>query len=905
MFKKAVYFTIVLALFCLVSTAGAQGGKGEILFEYWDGIDGTLDSLYNNDKWPDQPDNWEYRSSLEGDTDWADSYSTRVRGFLYPPQTGIYSFWIASDDGSELLLSQSEGPAGAGPIASVPEWTTPQEWDKFPSQQSAAIHLEANKPYYIEARHAEGDGGDHLSVAWAGPGIGADPVVISGVYLSPWIRLNPISPNPAPGAIDVKPTNRLLRWSPGQDHTAGYWDVYLGTDAQDLQLVADNKPFASKLYVHTAGFEPGQLYYWRVDALASDKSTLSQGDLWSFFVLPETAGAPSPVDLAQNKLTNVELNWRAGASGDFHHVYFGTDRDAVANAHKNVSEYQGRTVGATTTFDPGELDRGTTYYWRVDEAKATGTEWKGSVWQFSTLPVLPILDPDLLGWWRLDEGSGNTAIDWSGHENHGEILNLDGGLGDDGAVWVDDPVKGMVLSFNGNDVTGAVVKAGTIPALGVNDDFTWAFWARQRGDGTGEFETILGNRDVGVSHPRFIMFTPTKFEYFVNTGEYVIDHSVVEGLDYPDLQDGVWTHHAITKDGTTLTYYRDGVETSPGYTDVEQGENVLYIGGDLVSGRWSGSMFNVRIYKRALPVEELETAMRRDPAVAWDPTPVHGRVGDIQEISTLTWKPGDNAIEHDVYFGMDAQALALATPEDTAGPYRVRQSTTEYTPNDLQMGQTYYWRIDQINNDQSLSEGQVWSFTVAPYLIVDDFESYTNDSPDRVFQTWVDGWGFSADEYYPTGNPGNGSGSAVGHDIWTGAYATIMEIDNVFAGAQAMPIYYDNTLGSGRSEVERSFTPAEDWTVADVTTLVVHFRGEAGNTGQVYCKINGTRVDYNGDPADISSFTWKAWEIDLASVGVGLTNVTTLTLGIDAGGSGVLYIDDIRLYSDALIGPGE
>ncbi|NQV31224.1 MAG: LamG domain-containing protein, partial [Phycisphaeraceae bacterium] len=485
-----------------------------------------------------------------------------------------------------------------------------------------------------------------------------------------------------------------------------------------------------------------------------------------------------------------------------------------------------------------------------------------------------------------------------------------GGLGDGGAVWVDDPGTGMVLTFNGNDETGAVVKAGKIPAIGVTDDFTWAFWARQEGDGTGEFETILGNRDVGVSYPRFIMFTPTKFEYFVNTDEYVINHEAVEGLDYPDLQDGVWTHHAIIKEGSTLIYYRNGIETGRDATSVDQGENALYIGGDLVSGRWSGSMYNVRVYKRALSVAELETALRRDPAKAWDPTPVHGRIGDIAEASTLTWQPGDTAIEHDVYFGLDAQAVALATPEDTTGLYGGRQSSTEYTPDDLQMDQTYYWRIDQINGDQSLSQGYVWRFTVTPYLIVDDFDRYTNFTPDRVFQTWVDGWGFSADDYYPDGNPGNGTGAAVGHDIWSFNSAhyngDIMETSNTPAGStQAMPIYYNNAGGSGRSEVDRAFTPGEDWTVGDVTTLVLHVRGEADNTGQLYCKINGTKVAYNGDPTDISSPAWRAWEIDLASVGVNLTNITTLTLGIEAGQSGVIYIDDIRLYPEDLVDPGE
>ena len=911
MFKKSVYFTVVWGLFCLVGTAGALGETGDILFEYWDGIGATLDNLYNSDKWPDQPDTWEYRTSLEGEPNRADTYSTRVRGFLYPPQTGTYSFWIASDDGSELWLSKGEDPGSATRIANVAEWTVPLEWTKFPSQQSEAIYLEASDRYYIEARHVEGGDGDHLAVAWAGPGIGSEPVVILGTYLSPWIRLNPISPNPADGAMDVKPTNRVLMWSPGKDHTAGYWDVYLGTDPDNLLLVADDKPFVSKLYVHAAGFEPGQDYYWRVDAVETDKTTIGTGDLWSFSVLPMTANMPNPADWAKNKLTDVELNWRAGANGDFHHVYFGTDKNTVENADKNSPEYKVKTVGTTTTFDPGELQRGTTYYWRVDEAKATGAEWKGSVWTFRTLPILTIQDPDLLGWWKLDEGSGSTAIDWSGHENHGEILYLDGGLGDDGAVWVDDPDKGMVLTFNGQDWTGALVKAGTIPAIGANDSFTWAFWARQEGDGTGEFETILGNRDVGVEYPRFIMFTPTKFEYFVRTDEYVVNHEAVEGLNYPDLQDGVWTHHAITKDGTMLTYYRNGIKTIQATTLVEQGENALYIGGDLAGGRWSGSIYNVRIYKRALSVEELESAMRRDPAVARDPTPTHRRVVDIEGISKLSWKSGDNAVEHDVYLGTDANLVAHATPEDATGIYRGPQSGTDYAPDDLQMGQTYYWRIDEINNDGSVSEGYVWYFTVAAYLIVDDFESYNEipfgeEGSNLVYLTWIDGYD----------NP-SVNGSTMGHTV---QYEPSMESVIVYDGKQSAPLYYDNN-SARNSEATLPLGYPTDWTLHNVTTLGIAVRGRVpsddpaiGNDPEkIYVVVEDTTgktgIANHPDNPDATTFTeWTEWLIDLADLaaqGVDLSHVKTLTIRIgdkSTTSKGLIYIDGIRLYPDVLVG---
>ncbi len=901
---RPMCFTVLFGILSFASAVSALGEKGRILFEYWNGLGGTLDNLYNSDRWPNQPDTWEYRTSLEGATGRGDTYSTRVRGFLYPPQTGTYSFWIASDDGSELWLSKDEDPDNARRIANVPDWTDSRQWTKFPSQQSGANHLEANKRYYIEARHAEGGGGDNLAVAWAGPGIGADPVVIAGAYLSPWLRMKPVSPDPADGALDVKPTNRILRWSPGKDHAAGYFDVYLGTDPDNLLLVADNKPYASKLYVHAAGFEAATTYYWRVDAVETDKTTVHAGDRWSFSVLPMAASTPDPPDGAQNKLTDVELKWRAGADGDFHHVYFGTDRDAVANADKSWPEYRGRTVGATTTFDPGELKRGTTYYWRVDEAKATGTETKGTVWKFSTLPLLPVLDPDLLGWWKLDEGSGDTAIDWSGHENHGEILYLDGGLGDNGAVWVDDEGLGTVLTFNGNDQTGAVVKAGNIPALGTTDSFTWAFWAKQKGDGTGVFETIVGNRDVGVSHPNFIMFTPTQFEYFVNAGEYVIDHSVIKGIDYPDLQDGLWTHHAVIKKGTTLTYYRNGIVTGQGAASVNQGPNVFCIGGDLAGGRWSGSICNVRIYRRALSAEELESAMRRDPAVAWDPAPAHRRIVDIQGTARLTWKPGDNAIKHDVYLGTDAEAVGRATPS-TPGLYRGRQSGTDYGPDDLQMGQTYYWRVDEIHSDQSISEGYLWAFTVADYLIVDDFEGYNDDyeNYNRIFQVWVDGSGYSTPE---PGNPGNGSGALIG-----ASEAPWVELGIVHSGNQSMPYSYDT---SGKiSEATRKLVYPRDWTAEGVTKLSLWFQGDSAANWpeRMYVALNGTAKVYH-DYSDVTQITeWTEWVIPLQAFsdkGVDLKNVNTITIGFGTanspaiGGQGLMYFDDVRLYPDAYVG---
>jgi hypothetical protein len=89
----------------------------------------------------------------------------------------------------------------------------------------------------------------------------------------------------------------------------------------------------------------------------------------------------------------------------------------------------------------------------------------------------------------------------------------------------------------------------------------------------------------------------------------------------------------------------------------------------------------------------------------------------------------------------------------------------------------------------------------------------------------------------------------------------------------------------------------QDWTKAGIATLVLYFHGVEGNTGQLYAKINGSKVVYNGDAGDIAKAEWKQWNIDLASLGVNLQSIAKLAIGIDGNGaSGKLYVDDIRLY---------
>ncbi|MCF7972982.1 MAG: lamin tail domain-containing protein [Phycisphaerae bacterium] len=158
--------------------------RGTILAEYWDGINGTdLGSLTGHPAFPNQPTRTAQLTQFEIPVDHADQYGTRVTGYLYPPTSTTYTFWIASDDASQLWLSTDESPGHKTLIARVDGWTGSRQWDQYASQKSTPIALKAGQKYYVEALQKEGGGGDNLSVAWQYSGHAR--AVIAGPYLAP------------------------------------------------------------------------------------------------------------------------------------------------------------------------------------------------------------------------------------------------------------------------------------------------------------------------------------------------------------------------------------------------------------------------------------------------------------------------------------------------------------------------------------------------------------------------------------------------------------------------------------------------------------------------------------------------------------------------------------------------
>ena len=206
-------------------------------------------------------------------------------------------------------------------------------------------------------------------------------------------------PDPADGAESVS-VDVELSWTGGfgsKLHT-----VYFGETFEEV----DNATGGSAQ--GTTEFTPGTLkmaktYYWRVDEF--DIFETYKGDVWSF-TTEGGVGSPNPAKGAVDVTQTPVLTWAPGL-GASHEIYFGTDASAL--------ELKGSGNLSSESYEPGQLEWNTTYYWRIDEANSTNADspWTGPLWSFTTANFL-IID-DMEAYNDLDpaeEGSNRIFNAW-------------------------------------------------------------------------------------------------------------------------------------------------------------------------------------------------------------------------------------------------------------------------------------------------------------------------------------------------------------------------------------------------------------------------------------------------------------------------------------------------------------
>jgi len=213
--------------------------------------------------------------------------------------------------------------------------------------------------------NTQGHGGNMLGVAALGP------------------KLSAYYPEPKDGAIHAD-TWVSLGWTAGD--TAASHDVYFSDNFDDVNdgtgdAFRGNQTSAYFVagfpgFPYPDGLVPGTTYYWRIDEIEADGTTIHRGNLWSFTVPPKTAYAPVPSNGSDGANLDAKLSWTAGFGAKLHTVYFGDNFDDVNNAAVGIPQ-------GSTTYTPASLKLAKTYYWRVDEFDAAATH-KGDVWSFTT-----------------------------------------------------------------------------------------------------------------------------------------------------------------------------------------------------------------------------------------------------------------------------------------------------------------------------------------------------------------------------------------------------------------------------------------------------------------------------------------------------------------------------------------
>lgn len=201
---------LLIVLSLLISCVHAQAASpatapaaGRILCAYWREVPGTrVEDLTSLRAYPGHPNEQVYLDRFATPEDQEGNFGTVVRGYVHPPQDGTYTFYISGNNQCELWLSSDTNPEGKRLIASVPQWSMPQEWTASPEQQSQPITLKQGGIYYIEARHKNGGGDNHVAVAWKLPD-GTLQGPIRGEFLSP---ASPVVVPPPAVSLPALPT---------------------------------------------------------------------------------------------------------------------------------------------------------------------------------------------------------------------------------------------------------------------------------------------------------------------------------------------------------------------------------------------------------------------------------------------------------------------------------------------------------------------------------------------------------------------------------------------------------------------------------------------------------------------------------------------------------------------------
>lgn len=658
------------------SSPAAPGG---IYRTFYENISGNaVVNLTSAAKFPDDPDLEIPLSAFDGGTH-GDLYGSTLRGYLVAPATGDYQFRIASDDGGSLLFAADGNPASATEIASVSGSTARYQWDAAASQLSPVFSLQQGQLCYIEARHKEATGGDHVAVAWTGPGI-TTPQVIPGKFLIPFYQNYPpkipiatlsIRENAFPGqAVGFAiPTDANLEESFTQFEIIGgtgqqLFAIDSGTGRITVAAPLDNppSPLTLDLRVTDGGTPPlsGEgsisIELTPADAFASDAITqqiwsdLNGGSIADLTGVPTyphspsytrelTNGFDSGTNLGNNYGSRIRALVTPPTSGEYT-FYISTDDNgqlllgddaspANASVIAEVTNWAGPgnwTKFASQTSDPVQLTAGQSYYIEALHKEGSGGDHVQVAWTGPGIASPTIIPVSALAPYNL-----NAPPEFS-PSSYAFVLDASQPLGTEiGTLSASDPEgEAVVLAITSGNETGHFALDANGHLTFASADFLF----------NGITELTVTAQDAGLEGA---------FPLATATATVTIDVSNAEDLDGPVPDPMGWSSPPAAISSTeismtaTAAYGQGGVEyffeclmpdgnssgwqASPTYTD---------------TGLTPGSTYAYRVKAREKAASARETGWSPHEAATLPTRPVitGGEVAIVDGYIIRTFRTG-------------------------------------------------------------------------------------------------------------------------------------------------------------------------------------------------------------------------------------------------------------------------
>jgi len=690
-------------------------------------------------------------------------------------------------------------------------------------------------------------------------------------------------PDPTDGAL-INATWISLSWR-AMDSAVSH-DVYIGDNFDDVKNGTGDTFVGSQVettqligfsgYPYPDGLVPGTTYYWRIDEVnEANPNSPWKGEVWSFSVPPNTAYNPVPTDGAENIDLNVRLSWTAGIGTKFHYVYFGEDFEQVNNGTMG-------TPAGSASYSPGLLKLAKTYYWRVDEFDGFETH-KGDVWSFTTQGA----------------ASGPNPADGALGVNPVAVLTWDAG-----AVAAS---HGVYFGSDADAVTNATTASPEYKgpkALGEESYETGRlllgttyYWRIDEVNSTNPDSPWAGKVWSFTTSDFFVI---DDFESY-DAGENQIWFSWHDGLGYGTP--GTADYYAGNGTGAAV-----GDENTPSYTE----ETIVHGGNQSMPIAYDNDKQGYSKYSEveltltdqrdwtAEGVAELSIWFRGIPA----------SVGSFVEAPAGTYTM--TASGTDIWYAADEFHYAFKT---LTGPGTIiaRVESVENTDPWAKAGVMIRETLDpgskfaavyitSTNADGTPTQGcRLQARTDTAIDATSDTSVATPEQMAIVAPYWIK---------LERDISGNFRGYySVDGTTWQGLVwrSTISMSTNVYIGLAVTSHNAALTCEAKFSNVTITGTVSTQWENQDIgifsndpEPLYVALSNSTGASGIVY----------NDDPAAVNIDTWTEWVIPLsafADQGINLSNVDRIAIGLGtrgntttAGGSGKIYIDDIRLYQ-----PGE